>query len=618
MPPKRKAVDAAGDETAVKKARPIAKPRAAAAPKAEVKKVVPPKKATAEKKAPAKKAEPAKKATAAKKTEAAKPNAAPKKAAPKKAAPKEASPAEESESESESESEDEKPVAKKVAPKKASPKKVAPKKKATPAEESESEPDDEKPAAKKAKTAPKPKAAAKPKAEPKPKVHKFGPTINQAPTQKLSVYVFGEGSAGELGLGSKKIDNRKPIDVKRPRLNELLTKAGIVEISVGGMHSAAITHDNKILTWGVNDQGALGRDTHWEGGLKDMEEGDSGSDSDSDDEDSGLNPHESTPAAVDPKHFPEGTKFTNICACDSATFVVTHDGSVYGWGTFRSNEGILGFTEDVMVQFTPLLIPQLKKIVTLCSGANHILALDAKANVFAWGAGQQNQLGRRVVERTRAGGLVPREFGLPRGKIDHIASGSYHSFAVDKKGQVWTWGLNSFGETGITEGAGEDSAVIPKPTIVKSLKDYNIKQLSGGSHHTIAVTTDGKVLAWGRSDAYQLGVDITTIDKDDVVFNEAGKHRMVKKPIVIPDLDATFVDAGGDNSFAITKDGKAYSWGFSENYQTGQGTEDDVEVATLIDNTAVRGKTLTFAGAGGQYSILAGPLDTEMADADGK
>jgi regulator of chromosome condensation len=66
------------------------------------------------------------------------------------------------------------------------------------------------------------------------------------------------------------------------------------------------------------------------------------------------------------------------------------------------------------------------------------------------------------------------------------------------------------------------------------------------------------------------------------------------------------VSAGTDNSFAVTTDGKAYSWGFSANYQTGQGTDDDVEAPTLIDNTAVRGKQLVWAGAGGQFSIVAG------------
>lgn len=174
-------------------------------------------------------------------------------------------------------------------------------------------------------------------AHPKLPVHKIGKPINTVPTEKLDVYVFGEGSSGELGLGSKKdANNRNPIDVQRPRLNPnlLADKVGVVQIAVGGMHCAALTHDNRILTWGVNDQGALGRDTNWEGGLKDMKDEDD-EDSDDEDDDADMNPRESTPTAIDSKWFAEGTKFVQLVASDSATYALTEDGAVYGWGTFR-------------------------------------------------------------------------------------------------------------------------------------------------------------------------------------------------------------------------------------------------------------------------------------------
>ena len=160
---------------------------------------------------------------------------------------------------------------------------------------------------------------------PRPKV-----VINKAPTQRLDVFVFGEGSSSELGLGTAK----NAIDVKRPRLNPLLSAkdVGVVQIAAGGMHAAALTHDNKILTWGVNDSGALGRDTNWDGGLKDMDDNDS---EDSDDSDSGLNPYESTPTQVPASNFPEGTHFVKLSAGDSHTLALTDDGLVYGWGVFR-------------------------------------------------------------------------------------------------------------------------------------------------------------------------------------------------------------------------------------------------------------------------------------------
>lgn len=165
--------------------------------------------------------------------------------------------------------------------------------------------------------------------KPKPKV-----VINHAPTTRLNVYVCGEGSSGELGLGTAK----NAVDVKRPRLNPHLPadRVGVVQVAVGGMHCVALTYDNKILTWGVNDQGALGRDTTWEGGYKDIDDNKSDADSDSDsDDDSGLNPYEATPTAISSDAFPPETVFVEVAAGDSSSFALTDDGQVYGWGTFR-------------------------------------------------------------------------------------------------------------------------------------------------------------------------------------------------------------------------------------------------------------------------------------------
>ncbi|KAM0295221.1 hypothetical protein ACHAPM_010902 [Fusarium culmorum] len=470
------------------------------------------------------------------------------------------------------------------------------------------EPEGKKPVAK-AKTA---KPAAAKKAEPKKKISfpGIGKKINEAPTKILDVYVFGEGSSGELGLGSKRINNKKPIDVKRPRLNDNLAAAttGVVQISCGGMHAVALTHDNKILTWGVNDQGALGRDTTWDGGLRDM---DSAEDSDEDDEDdSGINPKESTPTAVDGEFFAPGTKFVQVVASDSASFTLTEDGRVYGWGTFRSSDGILGFSETIKIQPTPLLIKDLKNIKALSAGSNHILALDHKGNVVAWGCGQQNQLGRRIIERNKMSSLIPQGVGLPRGKIAKIACGSYHSFAIDKEGVVYGWGLNNFGEIGVESNAGEDDAVILRPAKLTYLDDYNITEIDGGEHHSLACSDKGDLLTWGRVDGYQVGFEFDKLSEENSIYDERGNARILFKPTIQPDVkDIVSVAAGTDNNFAISSNGTVYSWGFSSNYQTGQGTIEDIHTPTLIDNTAIRGKKIIGAGAGGQYSVLIGEAE---------
>ena len=358
----------------------------------------------------------------------------------------------------------------------------------------------------------------------------IGKKINDAPTQVLDVYVFGEGSAGELGLGSKRVDGKKPFEVKRPRLNANLSAAdvGVVQVACGGMHAAALTRDNKILTWGVNDQGALGRDTTWAGGLV----GSSGSDSDSDDEDAGLNPFESTPTVVSEEHFAPGTKFVQLVASDSSTFALTEDGRVYGWGTFRSSDGILGFTENIKVRTRPMLLPALKNIKSLAAGSNHVLALDHKGNVVAWGCGQQNQLGRRIIERNKLSSLIPQGMGLPKGKITKIACGSYHSFAIDKDGHIWGWGLNNFGEIGVQSNAGEDDAVILKPVKISYLEDHFITDIDGGEHHSLACTDKGELFTWGRVDGFQVGFAPETLSPDNSIYDERGKARILFKPLV--------------------------------------------------------------------------------------
>ena len=258
-------------------------------------------------------------------------------------------------------------------------------------------------------------------------------------------------------------------------------------------------------------------------------------------------------------------------------------------------------------QRKPVPIPFLTKIISLAAGNNHMLALDNKGKVFAWGSGEQNQLGRRVVERTRVGALTPCRVALP--KIKQIACGAYHCFAIDEGGLVYAWGSNNFGQTGLLAGTGNDDAAILKPGIIEELRPYKIKEIQGGEHHSIACTEDNKLLIWGRCDDGQAGIKLDDQPKDKLIFDDRGRPRILK-PTVILAVDAVSVAAAIDDSFAITLDGKAYSWGFSANYRTGQGTEDTVMEATSLSNGEVKGKKFTYAGCGGQFSVLAGPAET--------
>lgn len=151
--------------------------------------------------------------------------------------------------------------------------------------------------------------------------------LNQAPKDVLSVFVFGTGDCGELGLGPTITEALRP--TLNPYLDPVkLNTFHVVQIACGGMHTVALTNDNKIITWGVNDHAALGRDVEWDGGFRDIDASDS-------DESGDLNPYESTPIAIPSECFPPGEIFTQVAAGDNCSFALTNNGKVYGWGTFR-------------------------------------------------------------------------------------------------------------------------------------------------------------------------------------------------------------------------------------------------------------------------------------------
>ncbi|KAI9848034.1 MAG: hypothetical protein M1837_001136 [Sclerophora amabilis] len=164
-----------------------------------------------------------------------------------------------------------------------------------------------------------------------------------------------------------------------------------------------------------------------------------------------------------------------------------------------------------------------------------------------------------MVERLRSNALTLCRIGLPKNKITYISCCSYNGFALDEEGQAYGWGLNNYGQTGVPSDVAEGDIFIETPTIIENLKAYQIREIKGGTHHSIACTKDGKLMVWGRCDDSQLGIPIEYIGQDHIVFDSRNQPRNLFKPAVITDINAAFVAAGIDNSMAITEGGEVYS-----------------------------------------------------------
>jgi regulator of chromosome condensation len=249
-----------------------------------------------------------------------------------------------------------------------------------------------------------------------------------------------------------------------------------------------------------------------------------------------------------------------------------------------------------------------EKVSSVVAGGNHILVLTTHGHIFTWGNGQQAQLGRKVLERHQVKGTNPQKVILDGHRALRavaVGAGTYHSFAVDETGTVWGWGLNSMGQTG-TGLDGPDDETVAMPKVVRRLsKDElggeTVVQIAGGEHHTIFLTSGGKVYACGRANGSQLG-----LAPDDKAFEGDSAREFLPEPVLVtfPDDDDPVVQisAGLHNNMAITKDGALYCWG--------QGTQGelgvpDEEVATPKILVRREGGSWAAEGiaCGGQHTL---------------
>ncbi|GAA5977902.1 hypothetical protein JCM10908_005141 [Rhodotorula pacifica] len=319
-----------------------------------------------------------------------------------------------------------------------------------------------------------------------------------------TIFIFGTGDMGQNGLG---VDDPKALDeIKRPRKHIGFAKkveqgekgweGGVADLVCGGMHTLAIDGEGKVWSWGINDNAALGRVTTKPGVTSEE--------------------LEATPMQVEQLGSnDEPFDAVRVAAGDSVSLAISDRGELRAWGSFRAAEGLLGFDGSAgssKTQLVPQTLRNVDKhtIVQVACGDDHFLALTSTGMVFACGNGEQSQLGRKIIQRHKEHGLTPERLALKN--IVLVGTGSYHSFAVDKDGEVFAWGLNSFHQTGVDEDDGGWEDVISTPTRVASLSPKvlpdgaRVIEICGGAHHTLFLLSNGDVYVCGRSDGHEIGL----------------------------------------------------------------------------------------------------------------
>jgi alpha-tubulin suppressor-like RCC1 family protein len=162
-------------------------------------------------------------------------------------------------------------------------------------------------------------------------------------------------------------------------------------------------------------------------------------------------------------------------------------------------------------------------------------------------------------------------------RMQSVAAGLSHSFALCWDGKVYSWGGNSYGELGLGDRVRRAS-----PTLVEGLE--GVCGACAANYHSLAVTQLGDVFSWGR------------------LVPEAKKEL---RPIIVEGFKEGVrvcrVFAGFGTGFAIAEDGELFSRGFGDRAQLGHGDTQDQLSPKRVE--ALRGVRVSSVSVGGNHVL---------------
>jgi RCC1 and BTB domain-containing protein len=219
----------------------------------------------------------------------------------------------------------------------------------------------------------------------------------------------------------------------------------------------------------------------------------------------------------------------------------------------KSVENFFGINE-------PMILTELcdQKIIDIASGDNHFLALTKSGKCFSWGYNDYGKLGFKLDEDF-GDYYRPKIIYAPiYEKVVQISCGCNHSLLLTKSGDLYGFGHNRYGEIGCGNNKNQW-----EPIKINIINEEKIISIACGGQHSLALTDTGKVYSWGFNKTGQLGIGNTFYNKENIPM----------KINLSEDLKIKSISCGIAHSLLLTTDGDIYAFGCNKFCLLGNETQ---------------------------------------------
>ena len=383
------------------------------------------------------------------------------------------------------------------------------------------------------------------------------------------LYCSGLNDKGQLGLNDT--TNRNTFTQVTTNINN-----DVKQVACGTEHTIILKNDGTVWSTGYNAYGQLG-----------------------------LNDN------TNKKTFTQVTININNdvkqIACGSEyTFILKNDGSLWSCGNNRlltydylyGNLGLGDYDDrNTFTQVTTNINNDAKQVV--CGGW-HTFILKNDGSVWACGRNDRGQLGLNDNTNKNTFNQVTTNIN---NDVKQVVCGGWHTFILKNDGSVWACGDNQYGQLGLGNTTNRNTF-----TQVTTNINNDVKQIAGGSWHTMIIKNDGSLWSCGLNGNGRLGLCDTT-QRTTFTQVTTNINNDVKQVVCTGNL---YTASTTGFSFILKNDGSLWSTGYNAHGQLGLGDTTDRNTFTVVNQTEALKTQVTSLQA--EATANRGNLATVLTD----